>query len=221
MTIKLGTTPITGIGKPDYTNQVSSALERAGLRLDYNQGLRIFGRVFSAIFSPWAWVTAPLAPGATASLIDTSNGQIMPYSIPVGHTMSFISAGHSMSEDSVVWVYLDGFLILSGGVYTNGAFSYTNTVVGFTSANMDPTGAAAHPLNIQVTNRGAGNLEGGLEWIGLLQDVGTPPLPTVKTVRCKVCGYQEDKPLETVRWICPKCGQLNLFYNTSAFKKTD
>lgn len=218
--ISRGVTPAVGVGKPDYTREISNAIQRAGLRLHYDQGLRIFGRVFSAIASPWAWITPVLAPAATASLIDTSNGQVMPYTIPVGHTMSFISAGGSMSEDTIVWLYLEGFLILSGGLGLGGDLKYTNTVVGFTSANMDPTGATSHQLDIQVTNRGTGNLEGGLEWIGLLEDVGTPPLPTTKTVKCKFCGYEEAVPLDTVHWICPKCGKLNLFYNLSQFKKS-
>ncbi|GAH94738.1 unnamed protein product, partial [marine sediment metagenome] len=33
-----------GIGAPDYSDTVSSAIERAGIRLKHSQRLKIFGR---------------------------------------------------------------------------------------------------------------------------------------------------------------------------------
>ncbi|GAI24828.1 unnamed protein product, partial [marine sediment metagenome] len=36
-----------GIGAPDYSDTVSSARERAGLRLEHSQGLKMFAALFS------------------------------------------------------------------------------------------------------------------------------------------------------------------------------
>ncbi|GAH84609.1 unnamed protein product, partial [marine sediment metagenome] len=48
---KTFTVETKGIGKPDYTKEVSSARERRGLRLDYSQTLEIFGIVFSSVYT--------------------------------------------------------------------------------------------------------------------------------------------------------------------------
>ncbi|GAI40842.1 unnamed protein product, partial [marine sediment metagenome] len=38
-----------GVGKPDYSKEISLGKVRPGLTLKFNQGLRIFGRVFTAV----------------------------------------------------------------------------------------------------------------------------------------------------------------------------
>ena len=40
-----------GVGKPDYSKEVSSARERRGLRLAYRQTLEIFGVVFTDVYT--------------------------------------------------------------------------------------------------------------------------------------------------------------------------
>jgi len=280
-----------GIGKPDYSKEISSGKERAGLTLAYHQTLKIFGIVFTAINtgvhtaavnltvmtdaaanfavnalvllpifnvtdgsfgiiiantvntvtvvaltggisnqwntgdvytipSPFAWVTTPLAPGATAHLVDNVTGLAMPFTVPQGYTISLIAGGGSFTEDTIMWVYFDGLLAISGGVLAGGNVAYENRIVSITTATIDPTGASAHTVDVQITNRGVGNLEGGTDLTGILEAVGTKPLPTTKTVRCKWCGNEEVVPQETVKWICPKCGQLNMFYDLSRFRGT-
>lgn len=283
--------PVRGVGKPDYTREISSGRERAGLTLAYRQTLKIFGIVFTAINtgthtaaphatimtdatahftanalvdllilnvtdgssgiiiantattvtvaaltggvanlwnpgdiytipSPFAWVQTPLAPGATAHYIDNVTGMAMPFTVPKGYTLTLVAAGGGFTEDAIGWVYFDGLLVMSGGVMLGGRSDYENRVVGISTATIDPTGASAHTLDVQVTNLGAGNLEGGISWTGILEAVGTEPLPATKTVRCKFCGCEKEVPQETVRWICPECGQLNIFYDLSRFRGT-
>ncbi|MDO9580387.1 MAG: hypothetical protein Q7J06_07445, partial [Bacteroidales bacterium] len=47
MAVKTFTVETRGIGKPDYTREVSSALERRGIRLTYGQTLSSAGLVFT------------------------------------------------------------------------------------------------------------------------------------------------------------------------------
>ena len=280
-----------GIGQPDYTREISSGQERAGLTLEFNQTLMIFGIVPTAVGigvhtaaphatimtdatahftagampglvilnvtdgsygiiiantgttvtvvalvggganlwapgdvysipSPFAWVTAPLAPGATAHYFDNITGDSLPYTVPLGYTLSLIAGGGSFTEDAIMWVYFDDILAMSGGVTAGGVPFYENRVIGITTATIDPTGASVHTVDIQITNQGAGNLEGGVSWSGILEAVGTPPLPLTKKIRCKWCGHEEPAPWEQTKLICPKCGRLTLVYTTKNFRKT-
>ena len=280
-----------GIGKPDYTREVSSGKERAGLSLAYHQTLKIFGVVFTAVYtgthtaaihatimtdaaalfivnslvglhilnitdgssgiiiantantvtvialtggatnqwntndvynipSPFAWVQAPLAIGATAHFVDNVTGLTLPFTVPQGYILSLIAAGGGFTEDAIIWAYIDGHLAIPSGIFEGGKFLYENRIVAITTATVDPTAASSHTIDVQVTNRGAGNLEGGGDWTCILEAVGTPPLPTVKTIRCKYCGHEEVVPQEITRWICPECGQLNMYYDLSSFRGT-
>lgn len=283
--------PVKGVGKPDYTREISSGKERAGLTLAYCQTLEIWGIVFTAVYtgthtavphatimtdaaalfivnslvgltivnvsdgssgiiiantantvtvvaltggvanlwntgnvytipSPFAWVQTPLAPGATAHYIDNVTGLTLPFTVPRGYTLSLIAGGGGFTEDAIIWVYIDGYLAINGGLMPGGQSSYENRVVEMSTATVDPTGAAPHTIDIQITNRGAGNLEGGIQWVGILEAVGTPSLPTTKTVRCKWCGHEQTVPRETTHVTCPKCGQLTIYYNLTKFRKS-
>lgn len=209
-----------GVGKPDYSKAVSSALERRGIKLGYNQTLKIFGLVFSNIASPYSWVFSPLATGSTAHFIDQSTGLATPFTVPQGYILFLIAGGESITEDVKLWGYLDGYLASTMGIMSSGIVHYENKIVGLSTEIIDPTGAAAHTVDVTVENIGNNGLEGGLDLIGILEAVGTSPLPATKTVRCKFCGYEETVPRETVQWICPKCEKLNLFYDFSRFKGT-
>jgi len=280
-----------GIGKPDYSKEVSAGKERAGLTLAYKQTLKIFGVVFTSIYtgahtaaisatvmtdatahfianalvglpifnvtdgssgiiiantdttvtvgaltggatdqwnpgdiytipSPFAWVQTPLAPGATAHYVDNVTGLDLPFTVPQGYTGSLIAGGGGFTEDAMVWVYFDDYLVMSGSVMIGGQTYYENRVVGISTATIDPIGASSHTIDIQVTNRGAGNLEGGISWSCILEGVGTPPLPPTKVIKCKWCGHEEPAPWEQTKLICPKCGGLTLVSTTKNFRKT-
>lgn len=207
-----------GVGKPDYSRDVSSGQMRPGLTLKYNQSLKSFGRTFTPILSPFSYVTAVLAPGVTAHLIDSSTGVDMPVAVPKGYTLSMISASASYSQDALILIYFDGFLLANFGYPAGGNMSYQDQIIGHGTALLDPTALSAHTIDITITNEGSGDLEGGGSVFAILNAVGTPPLPTIKTVRCKFCGYKETVPQTTINWICPKCGELNIFYDITGFR---
>ena len=281
-----------GIGKPDYTREVSSSLERRGIKLAYGQTLKVFGLVFTteiqfvalaalgyvncvpadigkmvvddgantavlsaydntlrqwrigwltpvalgsvmtitggvgggvalgSVLNPFPWVVPPLAPGATAHVIDNSTGLPSPLTVPRGYIIFLISAGEMVTEDGIALGYIDGALAVTVGVFSGGGPYYENYILGLSTETVDPTGLTAHTMDVTITNLGAGNLEGGIDLIGIVQAIGTPPLPTVKTVRCKSCGHEEVVPQETTRWICTVCGQLNIYYDLTKMKGT-
>jgi len=281
---------VKGVGKPDYSREVSSGRIRPGLTPHYGQRLKSFGRTFSifnagahtaavnatimtdatAFFtainamvgfvivnvtdgsygiiiantqntatvaaliggttnqwnpgdvynipSPFSYVTGVLAPGASAHLIDSETGLEMPVSIPEGYTMTMISASYSYIQDAILLLFFDGALIANFGCPVAGNVFYIAEVVGHGTALLDPTGSTAHTLDIIVTNIGGANLEGGGSAFGILEEVGSKSLPTTKTIKCKQCGYEKTVPQETIRWICPNCGELNLYYNLSRFR---
>ena len=220
MNIIKGIAPVKGIGKPDYSKEVSSARERRGIRLAYKQTLTIAGLVFSTISSPYAWVKTPLVSGATAHLVDNLTGLTLPVTVPVGYTMTLIAAGAGFTQDAISHLYFDSYLVMSGGVGTGGQTIYENKVIGITTATIDPTGASAHTLDVTVTNLGSESLEGGVDWTGILEAVGTPPLPSTKVIRCKQCGHEKTVPVEQTELVCPECGGLTLVYNLRHFRET-
>ncbi len=281
-----------GVGKPDYSKAVSSALERRGIKVGYNQTLKIFGLLFSSVNtgahtaaisatimtdatahfiavnaligltivnvtdgssgviiantettvtvvaltggfantwntgdvytvpSPYPWVLTHLAPGAILRGIDNATGLSSPLDIPAGYAISLIAAGAAVTEDIIMWAYIDGYLATSPGVFTAGITHYENKILGITTETVDPAGLLPHTIDVTVENLGLGTLQGGVELYGIIEPLSTPPLPPIKTIRCRLCGHRETVPQETVRWICPKCKQLNMFYDLSRFKGT-
>lgn len=210
----------TGVGKPDYSRIVTAARERRGVYLGYGQTLKIFSLVFSAVASPFTWVTGVLAPAAIAHLIDTDTGLAMPYTVPQGYTLTLIAAAAAVTEDILGWAYLDTFRILPLGMGAGGETYYENKLVGVSTALVDPTGATAHTMDITLTNLGLGDLEGSVDYVCILEDVGSEPLPLVKTVKCKWCGHEQEVPNEKVYITCSECGQLFIVYDLSKFKET-
>jgi len=279
----------TGIGKPDYTREVSRAIERAGLNLSYNQSLKNFFVIFTPFASPFAWVkpslavgtgthtaavhatimtnaaanfilnelvgytihnvtdgssgiiiantattvaVAELTGGATnqwntndvysigAHLVDAETAFDMPYTLPEGYTISLIQDGFGFKEDVEVWIFVDTYLTAQLSVSEGGLDIYRNRVSPFTTATLDPTGALSHEIDIQVINQGGGILEGSFAVSAIVEAVGTKPLPTIKTVKCKHCGHQWDVPVTTTKLICPECDKLTIVYDLSRVRRT-
>lgn len=215
-----------GVGKPDYTRGVSSSIDRFGIYLKYNQSLVIFGRVFSNVLSAFAWITPVLAPGATISLMDIATGFAMPYTVLQGYGLSFVEAETSHSEDLLeVTYYSPGApvptqLVQVSGPLAAGSHTYIQRILGFSTITLDPIGVSAQLVDTKVTNQGAGNLSGEVAIIALLEALGTKPLPTTKTVKCKHCGNEETVPLNTSQKICSVCGGLTMYYDLSKFRRS-
>lgn len=208
-----GTIATTGVGKPDYSREVSSGRVRPGLEVKYNQTLLPFLVGFSAIPSPiFPWMQAPLAPGATAHYIDGTTGLALPYNVLQGYTITAISSGVVCTQDVEIWMYIAGFRHLCTAVVAGGTPYYVPEVVGFTSAQWDPTGATPFPFDLQITNNGGADLEGTMGVYMILEAVSTAPFPMVKTVKCKGCDATKQVPIETTEVICDNCGQLTRYY---------
>lgn len=217
--------PVRGIGKPDYSKEISLGRERPGITLKHNQSLKNFIRVYTAIPSPYSWVTGLLAAGASSHLVDADTNLAMPYIVPQGYTLTGISLTYSLSEDIIIRAYVDEFLgvpLLFGivGGPVSGSVIYMAEVIGIGSHLIDPTGLTSHIFDIVVTNQGAGNAEGTVGGFFILEAVGTSPFPTTKTVKCKWCGHEWVVPNETRSIKCPSCGELNIYLDLTKFKGT-
>lgn len=157
--------PMKGIGKPDYTREVSAGRERAGITLKYNQQLKIFVAVFQNVVpppSPIPWVQPPLAIGGSSSLYDASTGLTGPFTIPRGHIMTMVQKDWNFNQDVGVWLYFDGLIVANIGLCTAGQMAYINPVFAYSSTLFDPTASAAHTWDIFVTNHGGAIMQGGI-----------------------------------------------------------
>jgi len=210
----------TGIGKPDYSKEISLGQVRPGLSLKYLQSLKNFSRTYCGIPSPYAFVTAPMAPGEITHAIDSETDLELPFTVPAGFTLMAISASASFSQDCIIWMYLDGFVVGTLGTPIGGSVYYVPEIVGPGTHLIDPTGAISHTFDITLTNLGGDNLVGGASLFLILEAVGTPPLPKIKTVHCKWCGHEYVVPVETERVICPNCGELFIVYNLRKIRRT-
>lgn len=282
--------PVKGIGKPDYTREISLGRTRPGVSLKYPQTAVILAKSFSAINtgvhtaaphatimtdaaahftanilinliilnvtdgssgiiigntvntvtvfaltggvtnqwntgdayvipSPFAWVQTPLAPGVGAHIVDASTGLETPYTVPQGYTLTMTEIVTAFSEDVQADFYLDGFLSQIG-VISSGMPVIQTLLAAISTSFIDPTGSAPHTLDGIYTNIGGVAMTGGIGIFAILEAIGTQPLPTTKTVRCKLCGHEETVPRETTRWICPNCSQLNIYYDLTKFRGT-
>ncbi|GAI39260.1 unnamed protein product [marine sediment metagenome] len=209
-----------GVGKPDYSREVSRAIQRAGINLAYGQVLKTFMAIFTARASPFAWVLPPLASGVSQNLIDCDTDQVMPFTVPQGYVLSQVQDQVSVSEDAEIWGILDGDPVVELMVISSGQVSYRNVAVPFTTGMADPTGASSHQAVIEITNLGAGNMIGTCTVVKLLDPVGTEALPTTKLVRCKHCSHQWEVPCETTNLICPKCGLLTRVFDLTRFLRS-
>jgi len=170
------------------------------------------------VFSPYPWIVSPLAPGASQSLINQETGCEMPYTVEKGRTLSLIQRAIFFSQDYRADHYLDGNFVMS--LTQPSGFFYKQDIVGITTKMLDPKGLASHTMRSTFTNIGTSNLVGGEDDVVLEETVGTPAFPTVKTVKCKFCGYEWDVPIDTTGVNCPKCRLLNIYYNLQGLRET-
>lgn len=214
------TVPQRGIGKPDYSREISRSIQRAGIDLKYGQTLKSFTRIFTDKPSPFAWVTGELASGATDHLVDNDTGLELPWTLPEGYTVAIIHDSFGLTEDTEVWVLVDTYYTVLLSVSEGGLELYRNRVVPFSSATLDPTGASSHLIDIQVTNKGTNSLKGSFALSALVQEVGTEPLPKTKTVKCKHCGHKWEVENSVTYLTCPECKGLTIVYDLTSFKRT-
>jgi len=217
-----------GIGKPDYSREVSSSKQRAGYALKYGESLKYLAITCTDLV-PFPYlnpgVQPLLAAGDTAHLIDSETGLATGLVIPQGYTATLMMWEWTGNQDLVIWHYIsyDPFgLILMGspGMSGPGANLCFNALVPVSTSYFDPTGATAHTWDVTITNRSTTDpFSGTVDFAFLLEPVGTPPLPTIKTCRCPFCGHEEKKPVTTTSVTCEECGQLYILWSLPRVQK--
>lgn len=199
-----------GIGRPDYSDEISEGQIRPGLRLKVSQSLLYAMYVpQDLVVVPYAipWIQGLLAPGGIAHLIMDDTGLAMPYTVPRGYILSLVEGYWTFNQDAEVWIYFDGLLTTCVSTVGSGLYQTIGPIIGFSSAAFDPTGVAAHLVDIVLINRGAGNMRGEVSATLLLEAVGTPPFPTEKDCKCPFCGTTNRVSINTSRVKCQKCGK--------------
>jgi hypothetical protein len=214
--------PITvttrGIGKPDYTREISLGQMRSGISLKFNQQLVLFGILFtnSVPFPyPITWVRPQLAIGANAHLYAQDTGIVMPYNIPAGYALTMVQKDWNSSEDCEQFLYFDGLLVAIPGITESGSDVYSNPVYTYSTLTLDPTAALPHTIDIVVLNRGGGALEGAFAYAAILEAIGTPPFPDNKETICPFCNNKQIEPVITTIVTCHSCGRKYYVYDTT------
>lgn len=221
-----------GIGKPDYSKEVSSARQRAGISLKYNQQLVVFGLCWTDMVAhpqtpAVSWVKAPLAPGAEAHLVNFATGDAMPYVTPADYIFTMVQKDWTCNEDIEIWLHVstpseaDGgtlVLIACPGISPGGDNIYINPVYTYTSLTLDPEAAYSHSWDVVVVNKGAGNLEGGIVVAAIMEAVGTSPFPDTKQCRCPFCSHLQTVKVGTTTIKCANCGKTYLVYDFSKIR---
>jgi len=197
-----------GIGKPDYTREVSAGRERPGLYLKYNQQLRLFGyNPTDVVAHPYAipWVKPVLAAGVTAHLIDFSTGVPMPYLLERGYIATFIEITWSFNQDCEFGLYFDTLLISSPGITSGGQPQHFSKIIAYSSSLLDPTAGSSHLTDLVLINHGLADMRGGLEAAVIIEAIGTPPFPDTKTCMCPFCSHLQKVKVGTTEIICDNC----------------
>lgn len=209
--------PVQGIGKPDYSREVSSAKQRGGLSLKYNQSLVVFGLICTdTVVHPYAipWVQDQIAIGGNAHLVNVATGLPTPYNVPQGYTLNMVQKSYTGSEDyelQLEYQPVSGgpqYLVVVPGIVAGGDFVYANMVVPYNTATLDPTAASDHDIDYIVYNRGAGAIDVNVTAVCVLEKIGSPSLPTIKNCRCPFCGGMTTVPVGTCLVNCSKCGEV-------------
>ncbi|GAI59668.1 unnamed protein product [marine sediment metagenome] len=108
--VETGAYPQEGVGKPDYSREVSAGRERAGISLKYNQQLLAWGLCWTDMVGhpqvpAVPWVKPRLASGVQAHLIDFATGVAVPYVTPAGYAFTMVQKDWTCNEDIEIWLY--------------------------------------------------------------------------------------------------------------------
>ena len=210
-----------GIGKPDYSQNVSSALERAGFRLKYNQQLKVFGKSWEIADPEYPYIPAePLVAGSKEHLEDGETRLRLPYSIPVGYTFSVIATGIAFTQDVVVYAYIDGLVSYTVGIGQGGSSVYHNKLRGISSLFLDPHAAYSHEFDLIIHNLSDKDAYGLIGYDCILEKVGSEDWPTTKECQCPYCQHRQVVPVGTTRIICEQCEKLYLVHDFSSVRQS-
>ena len=213
-----------GIGKPDYTREVSSGKERAGIALKYNQQFRAFASEWITAEVEYPFVAGyTIAAGGKRHMRDSDTGALLPVTIPKGHTLTIISVAYSVTQDIRVQGYIDAALpwgvAVSLGVLGGGLSSYENKIRELSTTWYDPTAALPHTLDVIAYNQGGAAMYGGAAILCVEEIVGSAPFSTTKDCVCPHCDHKQTEPITATRITCQGCGKEYMVTNFASLRQ--
>ena len=210
-----------GVGKPDYSREVSAGKERAGIALKYNQRFRAFGGNWTPGGDPEYPVILDynIAAGGKRHLRDSDTNELMPIPLEAGFTLTIISIGYAVTQDVMVYLYADSIACISLGVTSGGAAVYENKLREFSTTWYDEPAALPHVIDIIAYNKGADPLYGAVGVLCIMERVGTPPWPTTKECFCPYCNHKQTEPITATRITCKGCGKEYMVTNFASLKE--
>lgn len=211
--------PVKGVGKPDYSKEISVGKERAGVYLKYNQRIRLFSGNWNIIDADYPLPDTGIAAGALEHLIDSDTRMPLPGIIPVGFSLTIIAMGFAISQDAFFQAYFEHLGVWTSynmGLGSSGFAVYQNRLRDLSTTWFDPNAALAHNFDIKIYNRGGGTLYGGVGIWSIMEAVGTPDWPTTKICRCPYCGHHQTVAVIETKITCDSCGKPYLVTNFSS-----
>ncbi len=217
--------PVKGTGKPDYSREISIGKERAGISLKYNQQFRAFAGNWTTGDPEYPLILDyNIVAGGKRHLRDSDTMALLPIIIPVGHTLTIISIGYAVTQDIIVYAYIDSSPFFPGacinlGVAGSGVSIYENKLREFSTTWYDPTAALPHTLDIIAYNHGGAALYGGVGILCIEEIVGTEPWSTTKECMCPYCNHKQTEPITATRITCQGCGKEYMVTNFACLRQ--
>lgn len=198
--------PALGIGKPDYSEEIASGRIKAGIRLAYNEQLKMFVVMFTPLPSPVPWRRDPLPIGDMQHLIDSATGIPTPYAYQAGYDLEILSWWYSLSQNLDGVTLGDGMPVLTNALLARDNF-YIQEIVGWSGTYLDPEFGQPHLVDFMATNVGVAPCTGSMMVLAILRRIRSTPLSTTKKVRCPYCKAEKTVPLMSTKIKCDKCGK--------------
>ncbi len=224
MKVELFSTPVKGIGIPDYTKEIFAGRERAGIALKENQQFRVFASEWITAEVEYPFVTGYTIPaGGKRHMRDSDTLALLPVTILAGRTLTIISMAYTVTQDIRVQGYIDAAfpwgVAVNLGVLGGGLQSYENKIRELSSTWYDPLAALPHSWDVIVYNEGGGDLYGGAALLCIEEAVGTPAWPTTKNCVCPYCSHKQTEPISATRITCQGCGKEYMVTNFSSLRQ--
>ena len=165
--------PMRGIGKPDYSTNVSSGKYRPGMLLGADQALsQLIIVCQNRVVVPYVfpWFKNPVGIGGSITHVNSSTG-FNTLSVPAGYAISLLEQSLSFDQDSELWLYFDGILVGLLLEAVGGSHIYASHIVGITSRILDPYGLAPHTVALESINCGGGVMKGGSQSVFLIEAI--------------------------------------------------
>jgi len=209
-----------GIGKPDYTREIFAGKERAGIALKYNQQFRAFGSDWVTGDPDYPFVAGyTIVPGGKRSMRDSDTGALLPIIIPRGRTLTVIAIGYSVTQDVLIYAYIDNIVCINMGALGGGQMAYENKLREVSTTWYDPTAAFPHTLDVRTYNVGGADLYGGVALLCVEEIVGTVPFSTTKECVCPHCDHKQTEPISATRITCQGCGKEYMVTNFASLRQ--